>query len=78
MTGAGIGLNVGVSNCCADWKRQIRILFLVGFLQRLSLVGNNIPDGRGVLIGHVALQFDRLPLLSLRGLFFVDMVLLRW
>ena len=38
-------------------------------LQRLTLGRNNIPDGRGVLIGHVVLQFDRLPLLSLRGLF---------
>jgi hypothetical protein len=51
MTGARIGLNADVSNCCADWKREIRILFLEGLPQRLALVRNNIPDGRVVLNG---------------------------
>jgi len=37
MTGAGIGLNVGVSNCYANWKRQIRILFLEAFSRGLLL-----------------------------------------
>ena len=42
-------------------------------LHRLTLGRNNIPDGRAVSIGLLVLKFDRLPLFSLRGLFFVLM-----
>jgi len=31
MTGARIGLNADVNNCCANWKREIRIVFLESF-----------------------------------------------
>lgn len=46
---------ININNCCANWEREIRTLFLVGLLRRLSLVRNNVPDGRVVLTGHVVL-----------------------